>query len=78
LQLGAVPNELRKASNFILPTLTLQVQLTIILVHGAGLVQVLELPLLNYGVREAAVAYNVAVVQQALFREIQVPTVKLQ
>jgi hypothetical protein len=78
LQLDAVPNELRKVSYFILPTLTLQVHLTIIRVYGAGLVQVLELLLSNYGAQEAAEVYNAVVQQQAVFREIQALTVKSQ
>jgi hypothetical protein len=78
LQLDAVPNELRKVSYFILPTLTLQVHLTIIRVYGAGTVQVLELLLLNYGVQEAAEACNAVVQQQVVFQEIQELTVKSQ
>jgi hypothetical protein len=78
LQLDAALNALRKDSYFILLTLTLQVQLTLIPVHGAGTAQVLELLLSNYGAQEAAEVYNAVVQQQAVFREIQALTVKSQ
>jgi hypothetical protein len=78
LQLDAALNELRKVSYFILLILTLQVPSTLILVHGAGTAQELELLLLNYGAQAVAEVYNAVVQQQAVFREIQALTVKSQ
>jgi hypothetical protein len=78
LQLDAALNELRKVSYFILPTPTLQVPSTLILVHGAGTVRVLELLLLSYGVQEVVEVCNAVVRQQVVFQAIQALTVKSQ
>jgi hypothetical protein len=56
----------------------LQARLTVTLVHGAGLVQALELQLLKYGVQAAAEVYNAVVQQQVEFLQIPELIVKSQ